>query len=197
MVEYVKRDIPVALKHALLAGLELESRSGYDLARWFRTVAGHYWAASHSSIYPTLAEMEREGLVAHTIVPSVRGPARKVYQVTRDGRTALVAWVETPAAEMEVRDEQLVKALCYGLISPERALALLRGAKTGYSEKLEQYEQIARWLEAAETADSAPTPAARLGMLLTLRCGIQVTRGYVAWCDEAAALIEAQAAGSL
>jgi DNA-binding MarR family transcriptional regulator len=76
-----------------------------------------------------LAALEREGLVVHTVVPSDRGPVRKVYRLTEAGRAALLAWLDLPADEVEVLDEQAIKVLCYGLLPPERALAQLRSAR--------------------------------------------------------------------
>lgn len=183
----------MALKHALLAGLALEPRSGYDLTQWFARAASHYWAASHASIYPTLAALEKEDLVVHATTPSARGPARKVYRVTPAGRAFLLDWVGTPAAAAEVRDEQLVKALCYGLLPPDQALAQLGEAKDRYATRLAQYQEIAGWLNSIDPGPDGLAPAARLGMLLTVSCGIRVAASYVAWCDEAAALIRAHA----
>jgi DNA-binding PadR family transcriptional regulator len=183
----------VSLRYALLAGLSIEPRSGYDLARWFERVASHYWAAGHSSIYPTLATLEDEGLVEHEVVPGERGPARKIYTVTPTGRQALVDWVGSPAAERPIRDEQMVKALCYGLIPPERALELLAEVRERHARTLARYEELAQLLDQAIQAGRGVDRAAGLGMVLTLRRGVLFESGYVTWCDEAAALIREHA----
>src|SRR5579859_1988231 len=114
--------------YGVLASLEQEPRSGYDIAQWFAYVTKHFCAFGHSSVYPTLADLEREGLVIHTETPSEQGPTRKVYRLTPAGRETLLAWVAQPAADAEVRDEQLLKALCYGFLPPARAIDLLRQA---------------------------------------------------------------------
>ena len=181
------------LQFPLLALLALEPRSGYDLARWFKEVASHYWSASHGQIYPALAGMEAEGLVSHTERVGGRGPARKVYALTESGRSALLEWAAEPAREAPRRDEQMVKALCFGLLPTETALAQLRGVRAQHAGQLAMFEQIERSLP-DESTDNGLSRAARLGILLTLRRGIGYEAGYVAWCDEAMALIQAAGA---
>jgi PadR family transcriptional regulator, regulatory protein AphA len=131
----------------ILAGLIRRSRSGYDLTKWIETETSHFFVIGHSSIYPALAELEKEGLVEHEVVPSDKGPERKVYSLTERGRHALLAWADAPAAERQTRDEQLVKALCYGYLPVERVVALLEEEKARHEEKLAQYEEFDRGLE--------------------------------------------------
>ncbi len=176
------------LDYVILAGLLRKPRSGYDLTRWMERETSHFFAIGHSSIYPALARMQREGLVRFEVVPSEHGPERKVYSVTQAGREALLSWAAQPAAERQVRDEQLVKALCYGFLPKERALARLREEKAGHEEKLALYEEFERGLE-VELREGRISREAYLGTLLTLRRGMGVERSYVAWCEEAAKTI--------
>jgi DNA-binding PadR family transcriptional regulator len=180
--------------YGILASLAQEPRSGYDIAQWFAYVTKHFCAFGHSSIYPTLADLEQRGLVAYTEMPSEQGPTRKVYRLTPAGHDALLTWVAQPAADTEVRDEQLLKALCYGFLPPERATELLQGARARHVERQAYYEQLVRAAETAMESDDPHTAAAALGRRLTARRGVGVQESYVAWCDEAIASIEAQAA---
>jgi DNA-binding PadR family transcriptional regulator len=180
--------------YAVLSSLAQEPRSGYDIAQWFEYVTKHFCAFGHSSIYPTLADLEQRGLVAHTEVPSEQGPIRKVYRLTPAGRDALLDWVAQPAADAEVRDEQLLKALSYGFLPAERAVELLRLARARHAERKGHYEQLVRAAEADMQADDPHTAAVALGRRLTGRRGVGAQESYVAWCDEAIAAIEAFAA---
>lgn len=182
--------------YAVLASLEQEPRSGYDIAQWFAYVTKHFCAFGHSSVYPTLADLERHGLVSYTEMPSEQGPARKVYRLTPAGQDALLEWVAQPAADAEVRDEQLLKALCYGFLPPRRAVELLRIARARHEERKAYYEQLARAAETDMRAGDRHTAAAALGRKLTARRGVSVQESYVAWCDEAIAAVEAMAAST-
>ena len=176
------------LDYVILAGLIRKPGSGYDLTRWMERETSHFFVIGHSSIYPALARMESEGLVRHEVVPSDQGPERKVYSITQAGREALLSWAGEPAAERQVRDEQLVKALCYGYLPKERALARLREEKANHEEKLALYEGFERGL-AVELREGRISREASLGTLLTLKRGIGAERSYVEWCDEAAKMI--------
>lgn len=180
------------LEYTILAGLMHRSRSGYDLTQWLELVANHFWPAKHSSVYPSLAALERGGLVTHEVVPSEQGPARKVYSLTGAGREALLSWIEVPAEDTQVRDEQLVKTLCYGFLPKDSALTLLREARERRAEKLAMFEALQRRLESGvdpEGEEELITGPAYLGTLLVIKRGIRSQRSYVEWCDEAAAII--------
>jgi PadR family transcriptional regulator, regulatory protein AphA len=180
------------VEYVILAGLVRGPRSGYDLTRWMRSETSHYFAVGHNRIYPALSELERDGLVVHEVVPSDRGPERKVYSVTGAGRETLLSWVDTPPVERQVRDEQLVKVLCYGFLPTERALARLEEVKALHEEKLARYEGYQRELE-EERRDGGIPDEAYLGTLLTLRRGIGAEKGYAEWCEEAAEMISSTA----
>lgn len=60
---------------------------GYDIVRALQE-AGSLQAAE-GTVYPLLARLRREGILASTIEESDRGPARKYYHLTRDGAAAL------------------------------------------------------------------------------------------------------------
>lgn len=180
------------LQYVILAGLAHEPRSGYDITRWLSLVASHFWLVGHSSIYPALASLEEESLVTHEEAPSERGPKRKVYDLTEKGFEVLLSWVDGPAAEQQVRDEQLVKALCYGFLREESALARVDQVRQHHAEKLVYYESLERRLESGLGPREGETPitgAAYAGTLLALRRGIGNEQSYLEWCDEAEEII--------
>src|SRR5215217_5634108 len=177
-----------SVEYVILAGLVRRPRSGYDLTRWMQRETSHYFTVGHNRIYPALSALERDGLVVHEVVPSDRGPERKVYSITEAGREALLSWVDSPPVERQVRDEQLVKVLCYGFLPTERALARLEEVKALHEEKLAHYEGYRRGLE-AELREGRISEEAYLGTLLTLVRGIGVERSYVEWSEEAAKVL--------
>ena len=180
------------LEYAILAGLMHEPRSGYDLTKWLELVASHFWPAKHSSVYPALAGLERSGLVAHEVMPSEQGPDRKVYSLTETGREALLSWVLEPAEDTQIRDEQLVKSLCYGFLPKESALTMLRKARERRVEKLAMFEKLQRGLEGGLNPEGNEEPIAGpayLGTLLVIKRGVRSQRSYVEWCDEAMEIV--------
>ena len=174
--------------YAILASIAHEPKSGYDLAKWFDRVASHFCPAGYSSVYPALSRFESEDLVEYETVPSEKGPKRKVYSITQKGKQALVRWASEHAADPQVRDEQLVKALSYGMLPPEKALTLLEEARERHVHKLAYFEELERKLE-VRLREGSISKEAYLGTLLVLRRGISAERCYAQWCEEAEELI--------
>jgi PadR family transcriptional regulator, regulatory protein AphA len=174
--------------YAILASIAHMPKSGYDLAKWFDRVASHFCPAGYGSVYPALSRFESEGLVEYETVPSEKGPDRKVYSITEKGKRVLVRWASEPAADSQTRDEQLVKALSYGMLPPERVLTLLEEARERHSNKLAYFEDLERRLEARRREGSI-SEEAYLGTLLVLRRGINAERCYAEWCEEAGELV--------
>ncbi|MBN2171880.1 MAG: helix-turn-helix transcriptional regulator [Candidatus Krumholzibacteriota bacterium] len=50
-------------------------------------------AAKVGALYPVLRSLERSGLLASRVEPSVSGPPRRYYRITRAGRGALERWL--------------------------------------------------------------------------------------------------------
>lgn len=179
-------------EYAMLAALAHRPRSGYDLNKWFDEVASHFCTAGYSSVYPALNRFEREGLVVHETVPSERGPERKVYSVTAEGRQALLGWAAEPAGAPETRDEQLVKALSYGMLPEETTRGLLGEARALHAGKLAYYEELGRGLEGLRERGEI-SDEAYVGTRLTLMRGIGAEESYVRWCEDAQAFVAATA----
>lgn len=49
-------------------------------------------ALAESTVYPALARLRAKGLVKTRTEPSERGPERKVFLLTEEGRALLAAW---------------------------------------------------------------------------------------------------------
>lgn len=70
----------------LLAVLENRTVYGYELSERLRDLG---LPVAPGSVYPLLARLERQGLVDTEMRPSERGPARKYYALTEQGRQTL------------------------------------------------------------------------------------------------------------
>lgn len=75
-----------ALDICLLAVLQNRAVYGYELSE---RLGDFGLPVAPGSIYPLLARLERQGLVDTEMRPSERGPARKYYTLTAQGRRTL------------------------------------------------------------------------------------------------------------
>src|SRR5277367_3858690 len=75
-----------SLRLYLLRLLDEEPRHGYEVIRLLRDRFLGVYSPSPGTIYPRLARLEEEGLVAHS-----ESDGRKVYRITDKGRDELRA----------------------------------------------------------------------------------------------------------
>ena len=75
---------------AILSLIVEKARHGYEIEQVLAERGMREWTeVGFSSIYYLLKKLEKEALIAHQIEqPAGRGPARKVYQITAEGRQA-------------------------------------------------------------------------------------------------------------
>ena len=123
------------LGYAILGLLAAQPRTGYDLARLMRTPIGYMWTAHHSQIYPELARLEGEGLVAATVIDGPGPRDTKRYEITPAGWHALQDWVDSPLSQV-ARSEFMLRIRGLWLLPPERARAFLLEQREWHESRL-------------------------------------------------------------
>lgn len=95
------------MRAAILALLAEESMHGYQIIQVISERSGGNWTPSPGSVYPTLQQLEDEGLIE----PAPSKSGRRVYTLTEAGRAANAAdGTTTPWAEAEKDvDDDLVE----------------------------------------------------------------------------------------
>ena len=125
----------MSLRYGLLNLLSAEPLSGYDLSQYFAVSMGNVWPAQHSQIYPELAKLVSDGLIAQT----GEGPrGRKVYETTPEGIEALRAWMRDTEPDYSVRCEALLRIFCVWVLPEDEALAHLARDRAEYMTHLNQ-----------------------------------------------------------
>jgi len=108
-------------KYVILGLLNHEKCSGYNIKKRIDIALSKFWSAGFGQIYPTLKQLEAEGLIRHCDSCYDFGPERKIYQITGTGRVALKKWLEIPVIKEEVRYEILLK-LFFGAAVDEQVV---------------------------------------------------------------------------
>ncbi len=73
----------------LLFALSFYRAHGYLLQQWLRALG--FFGVDLTTLYRTLRQMEREGLVSSTWDTEEKGPARRVYTLTDVGQLSRVS----------------------------------------------------------------------------------------------------------
>src|SRR5579872_7195556 len=117
---------------ALLALLAIEGEhSAYDLAKAVEQAIGHIWAPARSGVFATLPRLAKDGLAER------RG---RRYRISRDGRAALDAWLET--VEPGSRETFFLKLFVGGLTTPEVVAAHVEQFVADAQEQLDALHEI-------------------------------------------------------
>jgi PadR family transcriptional regulator PadR len=80
---------------------------GYQIARQLETSGREVPMMKQGALYPVLRSLENSGLLESRVEPSVSGPPRRYYSITRNGRETLAGWKELWSATKAFVDETL------------------------------------------------------------------------------------------
>jgi DNA-binding PadR family transcriptional regulator len=127
---------------AVLALLAIEGeRSGYDLLRLVQKAIAHVWSPARSGLYAVLPRLADEGLASRRLVAQSSRPDKQLYRITKHGRGALDAWLET--VEPGARDTFFLKLFVGGLTTPEVLLEHVEQFRIDTEAQLAKLQQIA------------------------------------------------------
>lgn len=126
------------VRYALLGLLRQEADYGYRLQRRFEAAVGTVWRLNIGQVYQTLRTLERSGLIVEVPGRGDSAPvARRLYELTPDGRRTLERWIRRqPARPRPGRDEILVRLLVLDSADPEAPLRNLESQEQVYKRHL-------------------------------------------------------------
>jgi PadR family transcriptional regulator AphA len=114
--------------------------TAYDVKRALARLAGEYWSAPHTQVYRECARLAEAGLLDEQVEEG--GRRRRVYELTTDGRDAVIAWVREPTdSSMEVRDVASLKLFASELSTPEDVRGLAERQVADYRRRLASLDE--------------------------------------------------------
>jgi PadR family transcriptional regulator AphA len=126
---------------AVLALLAIEGeRSGYDLLRLVESAIAHVWSPARSGLYAVLPRLAHDGLASRRLVTQSARPDKQLYRISKRGREALAAWLET--VEPGARDTLFLKVFVGGLTTPDVLLAHLTQFRRDTEAQLVQLHEV-------------------------------------------------------
>jgi DNA-binding PadR family transcriptional regulator len=178
-----------------LVSLCEQAGSGYELAHRFDRSIGYFWAATHQQIYRTLRAMEDDGWVHATTVAQHGRPDKKVYTVSKKGRTELARWIAEPlsprrsgrgSALSDNSTREMAVKLRGAVYGSEGSVAAVRAQVAALrAERLDSLDTY-RALEKRAFPDPSVLRGAALHQYLVLRGGIRAEESAIDWLDEVA-----------
>jgi len=173
----------LTLENAILAFLDRESMTGYDLkTRCFDDAVGHVWTADQAQVYRTLERLAQAGDVRSKLGPQRGKPDRRVFSITARGRKRLAEWLrEAPSGPAATRDPLLLRLALSDALTDSELLSVLAHAREAYQERLDALRA-----EAAAPPPPLAAPDARGADLfrMTLSAAMSAARTAIDWIDD-------------
>ena len=111
------------LAHAILASLDFQPMTGYDLKKFFDQSVGHFWTTTQSHIYKALNDLESQGWAQKQPSPRKTSPTGRSIP-SRNRAFELRRWLTTPLPPTPVREAWLIQ-IFFRNSSNEEITALL------------------------------------------------------------------------
>ena len=124
---------------AILSLTAETSRHGYEIEQVIEARGMREWTEiGFSSIYYLLKKLEKAGLVESELVPTQgRGGAKRVYQITNEGRTALhTATLDALSQPQNSYPTVLLGIANLPILSAEETVTALRSYQEGLAERV-------------------------------------------------------------
>ena len=97
----------VSLVLLVVLGQSRQALYGYQIAKRLEELGEGVLAGKQSALYPVLRNLEGNGLLASEVEPSVSGPPRRYYRITKLGREVLREWIAAWEATRDSVDKVL------------------------------------------------------------------------------------------
>lgn len=171
------------LEHAILAFIEFQPMTGYDLKKYFDVSVTHFWSATQSHIYKSLEGLEKKGWAEARVIPQEGKPNRKEYQITDEGRAELRRWLITPLPLEPVRKASLIQIFFSHFNSNEEIAALFEARMKEIREQLHILKTAAQ-AAIDENAKRIGVERARRLWQITLDYGIDYYEFELKWHEK-------------
>ncbi len=129
------------VQSVLLGFLLKSSMTGYDLRKVFAMSFSFFSGLSYGSIYPSLKKMESRGLITKHVEMRDGAPNRKVYTITKAGKTAFLEALRAPFVPEQPRNSLLMRLFFFKHLTPDERKAIVVA-------QLESVERVRKELEA-------------------------------------------------
>lgn len=167
---------------AVLAVLSLEPMTGYAVRDAIRVHLGAFWSESFGQIYPALARLRAEGLIA---ADDGGRSGSSLHSLTPAGRARLVELMREPPASTPPRNGMLLRLFFGSVLGAAACRELVAEARARAITMLDSLA-IARRETEAESPDLPQRPY----WIMTISAGEHTARAAVAWADETLAALE-------
>jgi DNA-binding PadR family transcriptional regulator len=169
----------------ILGLLSHEDLSGYDIKKKIDFMISYFWDVGYNQIYPSLAGLERDGLVVKSVRQDAKGPRKNVYSITSAGRACLAEWLALPEEREYTKYGILLKLFFSGDMPARKSIERIRAFRDRHRQNLNMIRLFKSNLGSVLDQESD-----HLYYFITVLFGERVYEAYLDWADEALNLLE-------
>ena len=155
-----------------------------DLKKFFHESVRHFWSATQSQIYRTLARMAGDGWVRMEMVEQEDRPNRKVYHITDEGLDELRRWLTTPLDLPKIRREWLIQVFFSHQLSDGEIVASFEERAKKLRRKLDLFRTRVQAVVERRFAEIGSERSRHLWQL-TLNYGVSHLEWELKWIERA------------
>ena len=158
-------------EYVLLGTLFSGHKHGYEVMQFLESTLESTWRVSTSQLYVLLKRLEREGLVHSSLETQETRPSRRVFSLTRPGKTAFLEWVRSPTERVrDLRIEFPAKLFFFHRLS-------LKGGDELVSAQVKALEEIKEGIRKRQGRENDPFEKLVLGIkVMTVETWLQWLR---------------------
>ena len=163
----------------ILGLLSHDDLTGYDIKKQIDGSIRFFWKGSFGSIYPALAELEKQGSVRRLKSNDSSGREKIIYSITSQGKEILRAWVRDEKASNDLKYETLMKLFFGGVESKETSLRNIEVFEEQIKADLKVLQVYKANIEKVLDEED------HVYFYLTILFGIETYEAYLKWCNKA------------
>ncbi len=171
----------MSLRYTLLGFINYSPLTGYELKKHMDNSTQFFWHASLSQIYPVLKKLEKDGLIKSKKILQESTPDKKIYSVTKEGRTELLNWLSKSITDLPPqKNPDLLQSFFSGVLNKETILEHLNQQLELHKAQQEIYKQNTAVYVKKIVEQTGLT---REGVMweLTRQFGEEYERMYISW----------------
>ncbi len=180
----------MSLSYGLLGLVNYFPMSGYDLKKIFNNSINFFWDAETSQIYRELKSLEKKGDIVSKMEFNKKGPNKRIYEITQQGKASLKKWLENPPDDIkeDQRDAFGIRILHSSLIGFNKLYPQFKIKLLAYQNELQQLDlveqKLKEYLKRSGTKEHLPY------WKIVLNRGRHLTKANILWAQETLIFLE-------
>jgi len=156
--------------------------TGYELKKILDDSVNFFWLAQTSQIYRELNNLEKNGCVVSEVLPSTKGPNKRRYSITQNGKDSFSNWLKEANTDEFMRNEFMLWILFSSELGSDELSLQLQIKLREYKKEYEMLMSVKEHL--LDYAKLYGNESDNLRWQIVLNRGIHDVSAKISWAEE-------------